>query len=46
MADGMVAGERLEKKVMERTLGCRGQQGTLTFVCSLASCFSSRLVCL
>lgn len=27
-------------------LGGKRQQGSLTFVCNLASCFSSRLVCL
>lgn len=49
LAEGRVYGQRLEKKAMDRVLWVqRGtpRGGTLTFVCNLASCFSSRLVCL
>lgn len=52
LAEGRAAGEIQNKKVMERHSGCGGAHPgevyarVLTFVCNLASCFSSRLVCL
>lgn len=46
LAEGMVAGQKLGRKATDRVLWCWGVAGILTFVCSLASCFSSRLVCL